>query len=852
MASICDAGVLDNFIQVAGLLINTSDICSVDEVFLAVGINSIFISPESDFAATRDWDVYVSVTLQNNSKTLADVYALTKDGKLTTTINGFQFSKLPLMKLGKLLESANRGTGSKAEAKSTSSEQAIFTPSTSEESVDTTIAEGGEERTDDSEGRLHELLSTIVELSVEPIAKDTNMAELGIDSLAASEFAENLESTFGLEVDMADLVEMTYGALCKLVMKDTATRKSASVPVSSEGAVSKPRPERRGPGPEKISKLLALISEHSGTPVASIDQEASLDSLGVDSLSVVELKSEIEELFEVELSDDFGNESTISGLLKEAGENSDNSGEPIEEFSPQPRQSPTADWTKSVPSIQPPSAADVESRKDGSPHFEDPILALSKAGDAFDNFLARRNIPDYWDVVAPMQDQLMLAYIAEALRNLGVDLWKMNAGHPIPNVKHLPNHAQLMARLWDILSRLDIIETKAGSRVRTAKSISQTSSSAILSEIVDAFPAYAGENNLMACTGSQLAACLTGKQDPVRLLFSNADGMELLNQYYGYSPQLSIATKTLVDLMERILSEGENGKGVVKILETGGGFGGTTTRLAKMLAKLGRPIQYTFTDISPKLIKAAKAKFAQYKWMQFQTLDLEKDPPSKLQGRYDIVLGTNVVHATADVVQSSIRIRSLLREGGFIMLSDVTQIMDWYDLVFGLLSGWWAFTDGRNYPLQPPDVWMRMMKDAGYKSSAYSGGSSGLSSSHKIIIASTRETVERLVNGTLKKRSRYIFETQTVTYKHVDGLDIQADIYFSKDGLPAKPMPIGEFSKHSRERPTPCANANSPASVARTRWWFHDLLKERGSTVADPIASRQGNLTCEHRLPAVS
>lgn len=213
---------------------------------------------------------------------------------------------------------------------------------------------------------------------------------------------------------------------------------------------------------------------------------------------------------------------------------------------------------------------------------------------------------------------------------------------------------------------------------------------------MDAFPAYAGENNLMACTGSQLAACLTGMQDPVRLLFSNADGMELLNQYYGYSPQLSIATETLVDLMERILSEGDNGKGVVKILETGGGFGGTTTRVAKMLAQLGRPIQYTFTDISPKLVKAAKAKFAQYKWMQFQTLDLEKDPPSKLQGQYDIVLGTNVVHATADVVQSSIRIRSLLREGGFIMLSEVTQIMDWYDLVFGLLSGWWAFTDGRN------------------------------------------------------------------------------------------------------------------------------------------------------------
>jgi hypothetical protein len=269
--------------------------------------------------------------------------------------------------------------------------------------------------------------------------------------------------------------------------------------------------------------------------------------------------------------------------------------------------------------------------------------------------------------------------------------------------------------------------------------------------------------------------------------------MELLNQYYGYSPQLSIATETLVDLMERIFGKGKGG--VVKILETGGGFGGTTTRLAKMLDGLGRSVQYTFTDVSPKLVKAAKAKFAQYKWMEFQAMDLEKDPPSKLKGEYDVVIGTNVVHATSDVVQSSMRIRSLLREGGFIVLSEVTQIIDWYDLVFGLLSGWWAFTDGRDYPLQPPDVWMRMMKDAGFKSSAFSGGSGELSNSHKIIIASTVECATPLVNGnrTARTKSRYNYETETVTYKHIDGLDIKADIFFSKDGPPAKPMPIGKL-----------------------------------------------------------
>jgi acyl transferase domain-containing protein/acyl carrier protein len=828
VANICDAGVLDNFIQVAGLLINTSDICPIDEVFLAVGVDSIFVSSASDFAVTRAWDVYVSITPENNSKASADVYVLTKDGKLMATINGIRFSKLPLVKLNKLLESVNQSSGSKSDTKPTPGKQVIFTPSTSDESCSISPAEVDEE-SDDGEDRLRELLGTFVDVSAESIPNDTTLGELGVDSLAASEFSENLESTFGVEVDMADLADMTYGALCKLVLKDRARPRSAPIPLPS-GAVSKPR--STGPAPEKIAKLTALIAEHSGTPVPSIDLQASLDSLGVDSLSIVELKSEIEDLFGVDLSDDFGNETTIAGLLKEVGQGSVDVTEPIEQSAAPSTHSHSADWTKSVPSMQTPTAADM-ARQSGEPTFEDPIQALSKCGDAFEHFLARRQIPDYWTVVAPKQDKLMLAYIAEAFQGLGVDLWKMEAGRAVPGVQHLSAHSKLMSRLWDILTRLEIIESKSGSRVRTAKPISHTPSAALLSEIVSEFPAYAGENNLMACTGSQLAACLIGKQDPIRLLFSNADGLELLNQYYGYSPQLSIATETLVDLMGRIFSKGN--KAPIRILETGGGFGGTTTRLARMLDAIGRPVQYTFTDVSPKLVKAAKAKFAQYKWMEFQALDLEKEPPSKLQGRFDVVLGTNVVHATSDVVKSSIRIRSLLREGGFMVLSEVTQIIDWYDLVFGLLSGWWAFTDGRDYPLQPPDVWLRMMKDAGFKSAACSGGTSELSKSQKIIVASTKEAAAPLVNGVAKPKSRYNYELETVTYKHVNGLDIQADIYFSKDGPPSRPMPIGKFL--SNASPSLDVRSNRLPSAARTWRWFHDLLQERGPAVADPTAS---------------
>lgn len=39
--------------------------------------------------------------------------------------------------------------------------------------------------------------------------------------------------------------------------------------------------------------------------------------------------------------------------------------------------------------------------------------------------------------------------------------------------------------------------------------------------------------------------------------------------------------------------------------------------------------------------------------MDFGTVNLDQDPPANYQGRYDIVIATNVVHATKDPVAST-------------------------------------------------------------------------------------------------------------------------------------------------------------------------------------------------------
>ena len=273
-------------------------------------------------------------------------------------------------------------------------------------------------------------------------------------------------------------------------------------------------------------------------------------------------------------------------------------------------------------------------------------------------------------------------------------------------------------------------------------------------------------------------------------------------------------------LSEVILKERDGGE--IRILEVGGGFGGTSTALIKLLSAIDRPTSYTFTDISPKLVKDTKAKFLMHSWMDFQTLSLEDSPAQSLQGKFDIVIGTNVVHATSDVVRSCSRIKSLLREGGIMALSEVICKIDWYDLVFGLLEGWWCFKDGRDYPLQPADFWLQCLGDAGFNERAVSGGSNAEALTQSIILGCKTSRPPRSINyqgpnssipplpersspqdaapseytinqpNTDAKKGRDL-GVSTVAYKKVGNLLILADIFYPQPGEMVNARPIGKI-----------------------------------------------------------
>jgi SAM-dependent methyltransferase len=147
----------------------------------------------------------------------------------------------------------------------------------------------------------------------------------------------------------------------------------------------------------------------------------------------------------------------------------------------------------------------------------------------------------------------------------------------------------------------------------------------------------------------------------------------------------------------RALPEGRG----LRILEVGAGTGGLS---AQVLPALERGVHsYTFSDVSAAFFSGAMQKLAAYREVETKIFDLEKpaieqdfEPAS-----FDFIIGTNVLHAVADVRTALRNLHELLVPGGSLVFMDVATPQLWTEAVFGLTSGWWRFTDRDLRPVHP-------------------------------------------------------------------------------------------------------------------------------------------------------
>ena len=638
---------------------------------------------------------------------------------------------------------------------------------------------------DGAEKTLRNIIATYTGLSPAEIARDADIGDLGVDSLAAVELAEELQAQFGKEITAEDLLISSYGALSELLVPFST--KKATLPTSNNSGPQVAVPTQpssssnvnaspqNAQGHQVVSKIL---SDASGAPIAAINGKATLEELGIDSLSAVELKGDLEDAFEIEIEDDrLTLDSTVKEILDFLGVGG----------ASQKASSPAAATKSTNQPGRDECSVPVEKGQGKGVELASPMEALVQCEASFDQAAAKRGFFNYWTEVAPKQDELLLAYICEAFQVLGSDIGQNPQGQQVPSISHLPKHKKVMNRLLEILEKHEILTRQGLNLLRGSRQTPSMPAQKLHEQFLAKFPVYAGEARLMALTGPKLADCLTGKTDPITLMFRGAAAQKVMEDYYCASPMLSTLTEQLVTFISTVVtsSSTKSSDTPLRILEIGAGFGGTTTRLAEMLQASGVPVSYKFTDISPSLVKRAKAKFAKYPWMEFQALNLESDMPASLKDTYDIVIGTNCVHATTNKTKTINRLKSILNAQGFMLLSEVTQLVDWYDIVFGLLDGWWLANDESNYPLQPPESWVRSFETAGFSRISYSQGPSPESNTQRLLVASNNQKMIAPPRDQEKRPG-----VQTVVYKEVDETQIEADIYLPAHAS-AKAMPVG-------------------------------------------------------------
>ncbi|WP_412080952.1 amino acid adenylation domain-containing protein [Streptomyces sp. MCL20-2] len=159
----------------------------------------------------------------------------------------------------------------------------------------------------------------------------------------------------------------------------------------------------------------------------------------------------------------------------------------------------------------------------------------------------------------------------------------------------------------------------------------------------------------------------------------------------------------------------------VEVLELGAGTGATSERVLPVLAGHPGRVNYTFTDISPRFLEHGRERFAaHHPFMRFQLLNLERGLSEQnfAPGSVDVVLATNVVHATRNLRATLRKAKALLKPGGLLVLNELTAIRPYLTVGGGVMEGWWAFQDEEtripDSPLASPDSWLRLLAEEGY------------------------------------------------------------------------------------------------------------------------------------------
>jgi len=237
-------------------------------------------------------------------------------------------------------------------------------------------------------------------------------------------------------------------------------------------------------------------------------------------------------------------------------------------------------------------------------------------------------------------------------------------------------------------------------------------------------PGMKGRIVLVESAIMALPDILTGKVPATDIIFPDSY-MELVEEIYKNDPAAKYSNEVLADIVAAYVQERIKGDPAarIKILEAGAGSGATSVKVFHKLLPYGEHIgEYCYTDISKAfLIHAEKEYSPQVPFLTYRIFNLEKpaSPQGINIGSYDMVIATNVLHATRNIRRTVRNAKAALKSSGLLLLNEITGCSLFTHLTFGLLEGWWLYEDPDiripGCPGLHPQTWQAILESEGFR-----------------------------------------------------------------------------------------------------------------------------------------
>lgn len=359
-------------------------------------------------------------------------------------------------------------------------------------------------------------------------------------------------------------------------------------------------------------------------------------------------------------------------------------------------------------------------RLEGSAKLPDPDELVEAANLDLERLYAARGMANHYRHFLPAMEEVSRQFIVNAYYDLG---WRPEVGDRISvsdlmrDLMIAEQHRKLVYGQLTALTEGGFLEPVGEGEWSVIDIPMREDAIKWVDLLAKQMPDFASEAELQRLSGPNLAGVLCGETDPLEVLFPQGSS-RVMERFYREGADFPVINEqirlALAKAVERLPA-----RRALRVLEVGAGTGSLTGQILPVFP--ADRTEYAFTDNGPSFLQAAQDRFGEeFPFVEYKMFDCEKDPEA--QGfephHFDIVIASNVIHATADLRATLNNLRRCLAPDGILMFLEVTWRRAALDNVFGLLPGWWRFADSdlrKRSALLTRSEWEALLNDLDFR-----------------------------------------------------------------------------------------------------------------------------------------